>query len=191
MDLHSFCFLMCTCSGQGEDFPLAITALFPQPLEQFSPLSLSQLCTAPPCLWGLVLACGLAALAGSRRPTGSNPLLLFTAHTHVCELCPRWGHFSRTAGATRSQTALNGPRQAVHINNLFRLKSSHREQQSVKCQQQKNSNWSYILQKAAEGAVFLCETSHALSRGCGVCPGCPAALSGLAPPLGRPYWRTS
>lgn len=36
----------------------------------------------------------------------------------------------------RSQTALNGPKQAVHINNLVRLQSSHQEQHSVKCQQQ-------------------------------------------------------
>lgn len=51
------------------------------------------------CLWGLVLACGLAALAGSLSPTSSNPLLLLPAHTRLCALSMlgsflegRWGY---------------------------------------------------------------------------------------------------
>lgn len=40
--------------------------------------------------------------------------------THVC-VCPGWGQSTRTAGVTSSQTALDGPRQAVRINNLLRL----------------------------------------------------------------------
>lgn len=61
--------------------------------------------------------------------------LLFPAHTCLC-VCPCWGHFRRTVGAMSSQTALNGPKQVVQINNLLRLQSSHQEQHSVKCQQQ-------------------------------------------------------
>lgn len=61
--------------------------------------------------------------------------LLFPAHTCLC-VCPCWGHLGRTVGVMRSQTALNGPKQAAQINNLLRLKSSHQEQHSVKCQQQ-------------------------------------------------------
>ncbi len=101
----------------------------------FSPLSLSARQSSS-CLWGLVLACGLAALAGSRSGTSSTPSpLLFPAHTCLC-VCPCWGHFRRTVGVMRSQTALNGPKQAVQINNLLRLQSSRQEQHSVKCQQQ-------------------------------------------------------
>lgn len=60
---------------------------------------------------------------------------LFPAHTCLC-VCPCWGHSRRTVGVMRSQTELNGPKQAVQINNLLRLQSSHQEQHSVKCQQQ-------------------------------------------------------
>lgn len=75
--------------------------------------------------------------------------------THVCVLCPRWGRFLRTARVMRSQTALNGPRQAAWINNLLRLKSSHREQHSVKCQQEKNSNWSYVRHRCRGRSVSI------------------------------------
>lgn len=71
---------------------------------------------------------------GSCSGTSSTPLL-FPAHTCLC-VCPCWGHSRRTAGVMRSQTALNGPNQAVQINNSLRLQSSHQEQHSVKCQQQ-------------------------------------------------------
>lgn len=56
--------------------------------------------------------------------------------THVCVYVHAGVIFRRTAGVTRSQTALNGPKQAVQINNLLRLESSRQEQHSVKCQQQ-------------------------------------------------------
>lgn len=90
-------------------------------------------------LWGLVLACGLAALAGSRGGTGSTttptPPRLSSPHMSVCK--STLGSFSGgPLGVTRSQTALNGPKRAVQINNLLRLESSHQEQHSVKCQQQ-------------------------------------------------------
>lgn len=49
---------------------------------QFSPLSALQSST---CLWGLVLACGLAALVGSPSRTGFIPLL-FPAHTCLCDM---------------------------------------------------------------------------------------------------------
>lgn len=120
-------------SGACQIISTASTLNASQP-NNFSPLSLSQHGQSSSCLWGLVLACGLAALAGSRSRTSSTPLL-FPAHTCLC-VCPCWGHFRRTVGVMRNQTALNGPKQAVQINNLLRLQSSRQEQHSVKCQQQ-------------------------------------------------------
>lgn len=88
--------------------------------EQFSLLLQSST-----CLWGLVLVCGLAALFGS----SSQP-------THAFVFCPRWGHFGRIVGVTRGQAALNGPKQAVQIHSLLRLRVVFQEQHRVKCQQQ-------------------------------------------------------
>lgn len=97
-------------------------------------LSLSHHCRAPrvsgvlfqPVVWQLRLA---LAAEPARPPSLPSP------HMSVC-VCPCWGHSRRTVGVTRSQTALNGPKQAAQINNLLRLQSSHQEQHSVKCQQQ-------------------------------------------------------
>lgn len=43
-------------------------------------------------------------------------LFLFPAHTCLC-VRPCWGHSRRTVGVMRSQTALNGLKQAAQINN--------------------------------------------------------------------------
>lgn len=68
-------------------------------------------------LWGLVLACGLAALAGSRGGTGSTTTptpLVFPAHTCLC-VSPRWGHFQE------DRWGLRGARQRSMVRNeLFR-----------------------------------------------------------------------
>lgn len=62
---------------------------------------------------------GLAALAGSHSGTSLTPT---SSPAHTCpSVRPCWGRSRRTVGIVRSQTALNGPKQAVRINNLLRL----------------------------------------------------------------------
>lgn len=86
------------------------------------------------CFWPVVWQLRLALSAQPRlQPPSPPPLPSLQQPTHAC---PCWGHFRRTVGVTRSHTALNGPKQAVQINNKVRYRSSYREQQSVKCQQQ-------------------------------------------------------
>lgn len=87
-----------------------------------------------PVVWQLLLALSAQPPLHYTPPQlslSSLPSLRQPTHARPC-----WGHFRRTVGVTRSQTALNGPKQAVQINNKVRYRSSYREQQSVKCQQQ-------------------------------------------------------
>lgn len=73
---------------------------------------------------GSCFSCGLAAMVWLQKLLNLNPpsslISRFSQPTHVS---PSWGHSRRTAGVTGCQTALNGPRQTVQINN--RLEFSH------------------------------------------------------------------
>lgn len=123
-------------SGACQIISTASTLNASQP-NNFSPLSLS-LSTAE--LFMSLGSCfslwfGSSGWLSQRNQLDPPPPLLFPAHTCLC-VCPCWGHFRRTVGVMRSQTALNGPKQAVRINNLLWLQSCRQEQHSVKCQQQ-------------------------------------------------------
>lgn len=137
-------------SGPCQIISTASTVFSPPPsLPPSLPLSALQ---GSSCLWGLVLASwfGSSGWLLAAEPA-QNPLPVLFPLACLC-VCPRWGHSRRTVGVMRSQTALNGPNQAVQTNNLLSLQFSHQEQHSVKCQQQnslmeqgrKNSNRSYI-----------------------------------------------